>query len=50
MTPEERERLAFLLQRIQEEKDHAKFLLLITEFNELLARKERRLAQQPANP
>lgn len=43
MTPEERERMMYLCKRIQEEQDHAKFMELIVELNDLLARKEHRL-------
>ncbi|MGC2259588.1 MAG: hypothetical protein WA437_18770 [Candidatus Sulfotelmatobacter sp.] len=43
MTPEERERMMYLCQLIQEEQDHAKFMDLILELNDLLARKEHRL-------
>jgi hypothetical protein len=43
MTADERERMNWLCQRIQEESDHAKFLALVRELNELLARKERQI-------
>ena len=41
MTPEERERMARLVQRIQVEKDQGKFTQLITELRALLAKDER---------
>ncbi len=43
MTPDERERMAILCERIAKEKDHGKFTRLIQELNELLEAKERRL-------
>ena len=43
MTPEERAEVERLVRLIQEEKDHVKFLELITQLNDLLDRKERRL-------
>jgi hypothetical protein len=46
MTPDERERMMYLCQRIQEEQDHAKFMELIMELNELLSRKEHRLEEK----
>lgn len=42
MTKKERERTKYLCERIQEEHDPAKFMELIAELNELLARKEDR--------
>jgi hypothetical protein len=42
MTPDEREQMAILCQRIAVEKDHDTFTKLVEELNELLARKERR--------
>jgi len=46
MTDEERERLHQLCSLIEAEKDHAKFLRLIRELNELLARTEHRLERR----
>jgi hypothetical protein len=43
MTGAERERISFLVARIQEEKDHTKFLHLVEELNDLLDGKARRL-------
>ena len=43
MTSEERERMYALCEQIITEKDHAKFLRLIEELNDLLERKEQRL-------
>jgi hypothetical protein len=36
MTPDERERMAILCERIATEKDHEKFLRLVQELNDLL--------------
>lgn len=43
MTPEERERMFYLCQRIAVEKDHQIFGELVAELNELLNRKDQRL-------
>jgi hypothetical protein len=43
MTPEEKERMAALVQRIQVEQDQEKFTELVTQLNALLAQKDRRL-------
>jgi hypothetical protein len=43
VTPEERERMMYLCERIQEEKDRTKFMELVKELLELMERKERRL-------
>jgi hypothetical protein len=43
MTPEEVERMKVLCQQIETEKNHSRFSQLITELNELLERKNRRL-------
>lgn len=40
---EERKRMMYLCRCIQDEQDRAKFMALVTELNELLARKEHRL-------
>lgn len=43
MTPEERERMFHLCQRIAVEKDHKIFSELVAELNHLLNRKDQRL-------
>ena len=45
MTPEEKSELDALCQRIQEEHDHDKFTELVTQLNDLLERKEKRLEE-----
>jgi len=45
MTPEEKSELDVLCQRIQEEHDRDKFTELVTQLNDLLERKEKRLEQ-----
>lgn len=47
MTPENQERLLWLCQQIQEEKDRNKFTALVAELNELLQREEK-LTAAPA--
>ena len=42
MTPEERERMNWIVLRIQEEKDHEKFSKLVAELEKLIAQKEKR--------
>lgn len=44
MDAEERERMNQLCMRLQNEKDHQEFSKLLQELNELLDRKEQRLA------
>jgi hypothetical protein len=46
MTPDERERMAILCERIATEKDRAKFRSFVRELNELLERKDQRLASE----
>ena len=46
MKPDERERMYQLCELIENEKDHARFLELIRELNELLQRKEHRLEDE----
>ena len=46
MTPEERERLGVLVQRLQTEQNYGKFVELVTRLNELLELKERRLHER----
>jgi hypothetical protein len=43
MTPEEKERMAALVQRIQVEQDQKKFTELVIELNALLGQKDKRL-------
>jgi hypothetical protein len=43
MTPEEREQLDRLVERIKEEKNQAVFADLVRQFQELIKRKEQRL-------
>jgi hypothetical protein len=43
MTPEEKERMHVLCERIAKEQDHDKFVKLVQELNDLLENKERRL-------
>ena len=43
MTPDERELMAILCQRIAVEQDRMKFTKLVDELNELLEKKEHRL-------
>jgi hypothetical protein len=43
MTPEERERMHTLCERIAKEQNHEKFVKLVQELNDLLDHKEQRL-------
>jgi hypothetical protein len=43
LTPEERTRTNELVHQIQIEKDHAKFIKLVEELNDLIAEKEHRV-------
>jgi hypothetical protein len=47
MTPEERERMNWLVLRIQQEKDHDKFTELVDELNKLIEQKEERFPRDP---
>ena len=49
MTLEERERMNWLCQQIEVEQDHDKFTQLVSELNELLDEKERRLTEKQKN-
>lgn len=49
MNDEERKRMNWLCQRIQEEQDRNRFMELIAELNELLARQEERLSTNKEN-
>jgi hypothetical protein len=46
MKPDERERMYRLCALIEKERDHARFLQLIRELNDLFANKERRLEEE----
>lgn len=46
MTPDERERMAILCERIAKEQNRDKFTMLVRELNELLDAKDRRLASK----
>lgn len=48
MTPEERQRMNALVARIQDEKNHYRFMILLRDLNDLLQRKERRI--DPTKP
>ncbi len=43
MTPDERERMHILCERIAKEQNHEKFVKLVQELNDLLDHKEKRL-------
>jgi hypothetical protein len=45
MTPDERERMAILCERIAKEQNLPRFKQLVQELNELLSRKEQRLGK-----
>ena len=47
MTPDEREQMAILCQKIAVEHDRTKFTELVEELNKLLERKEARLENPP---
>jgi len=49
MTPEEQDRVKVLVDKIQLERDHAKFLALVQELNDLLKRKELRISETDGN-
>jgi hypothetical protein len=46
MTPDERERMAILCERIATEKDHDRFTALVKQLDDLLRDKERRLKSE----
>jgi hypothetical protein len=48
MTPDERERMQVLCERIAKEQDHERFVELVQELNNLLDHKEQRL-EEPHN-
>lgn len=50
MTPEERERMASICQRIAVEQDRNKFTQLVKELNDLLSLKDHRLEDKLKNP
>jgi hypothetical protein len=45
MTPDERERMAILCERIAKEQDPHKFIQLVHQLNDLLGAKERRIKE-----
>jgi ribonucleotide reductase beta subunit family protein with ferritin-like domain len=47
MTPEEKQRLVWICKEIQVEKDQKKFNNLVTELNELIAKKVLRMSDLP---
>jgi hypothetical protein len=47
MTPEETERVNWLIKQIQVEQDQKKFNALVHELNEILERKDARLSDLP---
>lgn len=47
MTPEERERMNWLILRIQQEKDQDKFTKLVEELDKLIQQKESRFPPKP---
>lgn len=49
MTPDERERMALLCQRIATEQDRDKFTQLVRELNDLLSAKDHRLEDKEKN-
>lgn len=49
MTKEERERMFILCEQIAIEKDHATFLKLVKELNDLMERKDKRFPTNPEN-
>jgi hypothetical protein len=48
MTPDERERMAILCERIAKEQDRQKFTRFVQELNQLLEAKERRFRARPS--
>jgi hypothetical protein len=50
VTPEERERMAALCQRIATEQDRDLFTQLVQELNDLLSVKDQRLEERQKNP
>jgi hypothetical protein len=46
VTPDERERMAILCERIAKEQDHNKFKELVDQLNALLEAKDRRLTEK----
>lgn len=47
MTPDEREKMAILCERIAKEQDRTTFKKLLKELNHLLSQKEQRLKSKP---
>jgi len=50
VTPDERERMAILCERIATEQDRQKFTQLVDELNELLDHKDERLRLKQSSP
>jgi len=50
MTPEEHNRAKVLVDKIQAERNHANFLTLVQELNEILKRKELRIVATANGP
>jgi hypothetical protein len=50
MTPDERERMAILCERIATEKNHDKYTTQVEQLNDLLGDKERRLRKDQCDP
>jgi hypothetical protein len=50
MTPEEGEQMERLCKQINNEKDHDRFMQLVTELNDLLESKAKRLESHPKKP
>jgi hypothetical protein len=49
MTPDERERMHILCERIAKEQDHERFVKLVQELNDLLEHKEQRIENSSKN-
>jgi hypothetical protein len=49
MTPDERERMHILCERIAKEQDHERFVKLVQELNDLLEHKEQRMENSSKN-
>jgi hypothetical protein len=49
MTPDEREHMHILCERIAKEQDHERFVKLVQELNDLLEHKEQRMENSSKN-
>ena len=49
MTPDEREHMHILCERIAKEQDHERFVKLVQELNDLLEHKEQRIENSSKN-